>query len=99
MTGGRKLGVEFNIQNLFNQKTARHLFTGLNREGRQSSEIDLSHTDLSKGFDYVSLIAKSPDGAKAGAPGLPSDAYEPRFKKEDLFNPGLTARLGLKFTF
>ena len=91
--------MEFNIQNLFNQKTARHLFTGLNREGRQSSEIDLSHTDLSKGFDYVSLIAKSPDGAKAGAPGLRSDAYEPRFKKEDLFNPGLTARLGIKFTF
>jgi outer membrane receptor protein involved in Fe transport len=102
MAGARKLGVEFNIQNLFNQKTVRHLFTSVNRTDgnpRQSSGINLSNTDLSKGFDYVSLLAKSADGASAGAPGLPNNAYDPRFKKDDLFNPGLTARLGIRFTF
>lgn len=98
MAGERKLGVEFNIQNLFNQKTVRHGFTTLNRN-RQSSSINLSNTDLSKGFDYVSLLAKSADGTSAGALGLPSNAYDPRFKMNDLFNPGLTARLGIRFKF
>jgi hypothetical protein len=98
----RRLGVEFNVQNLFNQKTTRHVFTSLNRTDgnpRQSSGINLSATDLSKGFNYVALLAQTADGKNPGAPGLPNNAYDPRFKMDDLFNPGLSARLGIKFMF
>ena len=44
--GGRKrLRLELNVLNLFNQKTVRHRFNYLNR-ARASSEIDLSGTNL-----------------------------------------------------
>ncbi|MBY0503888.1 MAG: carboxypeptidase regulatory-like domain-containing protein [Bryobacteraceae bacterium] len=87
----RKLRVEFNANNLFNQKTARHLWTELNR-GIASAEIDLSNTDLAKGYDYNALIAKTPDNAK----GL---ALSPLFKQADLFNPGFAGRFLLKYIF
>jgi outer membrane receptor protein involved in Fe transport len=98
MSGQKKVGIEFNIQNLFNQKTARHVFSSLNRD-RQASGINLASTNLANGFDYVSLLAQTPDGKVAGASGLANNAYEPRFGKDDLFNPGLSARVGLRFTF
>ena len=85
----KRLRFEFNADNLFNQKTARHTWTELNRS-RSSASIDLSGTDLAKGYDYQALIGKSSEGAKA---------LSPLFGQADLFNPGFAGRLLLKFIF
>ena len=89
--GAKRIRFEFNANNLFNQKTARHLWSELNR-GIASAEIDLSTVDLAKGYDYNALIKGTPDSAK----GL---ALSPLFKQADLFNPGFAGRLQLKFIF
>jgi len=92
-TEAKRLRFEFNALNLFNQKTSRHRFNNLNRGAgapRQSSAINLSGVDLAKGYDYNALIRQSPEGAFA---------YDPRYGLDDLFNPGFSGRLGLKFIF
>jgi len=93
-TEAKRLRLEFNALNLFNQKTARHIFNCLNRgcqvSGQQSSAIDLSKANLASGYDYRALMQASPDSAKAG---------DPRYGIEDLFNPGFGARFGVKFVF
>jgi hypothetical protein len=85
----RRLRFEANALNLFNQKTARHRFVDLNRS-RASSAIDLGNVDLAKGYDYKAMINASSEGAKA---------YDPRYGMADLFNPGFSGRLGVKFIF
>jgi Carboxypeptidase regulatory-like domain/TonB dependent receptor-like, beta-barrel len=85
--------VEFNVLNAFNQKTARHRFDNLNRGAGTpvgSSAINLTGTDLRSGYDYEALIRATPDGA---------NAFDPRYGEDDLFNEGLSARLGLKWSF
>ena len=52
--------------------------------------MDLSKVDLTKGYDFNAQILASSDGKAA---------YDPRFGKTDLFNPGFSGRLGIKFTF
>ena len=89
----RKIRVELNIQNVFNQKTATHIFNYLNRgagAARSSSAINLASTDLTKGFDYNALIRASADGV---------NAYDPRYGKNDLFQTGAQGQLSVKFTF
>jgi len=93
LAGARKLRVELNVTNLFNQKTARHIFNYLNKGAglpRASSAIDLSHTDLAKGYNYNALILATPDGA---------NAYDVRYGQPDLFEPGTNAYVTLKFEF
>ncbi|MBI2818606.1 MAG: TonB-dependent receptor [Acidobacteria bacterium] len=94
---GKTLRVEFNILNLFNQKTARHKFNWLNRGaggGSSSSAVDLSGVDLYQGYDYKTMIANTPDGQN---PAL--GALDPRYGKEELWSPGFQGRFGIKFTF
>jgi hypothetical protein len=86
----KKLRLELNVLNVFNQQTARHIFDSVNRPRRQSSGMNLSRTDLAQGYDYNALLDASPDGA---------DARDPRYLMEDLFNPGLQARIAAKFVF
>ncbi|MEZ5352238.1 MAG: hypothetical protein R2762_06340 [Bryobacteraceae bacterium] len=86
---GKRLRFEFNAQNLFNQKTARSVWTQLNR-ARTSAEIDLSKVDLAKGYDYNAMIAGTSEGAKA---------ISPLFGQQDLFNPGFSGRFLVKFIF
>jgi len=86
---------ELNVLNVFNQKTVRHVWNGLNfgsgaGGARQSAAIDLSGTDLTKGYDYNALILKTTDGAHA---------YDPRYKNADLFDPGTRAYVTVKFLF
>ena len=91
--GHSKLRVELNVTNLFNQKTARHIFNYVNRGAgtdRGSALIDLSHTDLTKGYDVNKLIAATPDGEKS---------RDPRFKMADLFEDGTNAYVVVKFLF
>ncbi len=94
----KRLRFEFNALNVFNQKTARSRFTSLNRGGgagggRQASAIDLSGTDLFQGFDYRAMLAQTAD--QLTGPG----AYDPLYGLSDIFNPGFSGRLGVKFTF
>ena len=93
LTESQTLRVEFNVLNLFNQKTARHRFDNLNRGAGTpvgSSAINLSGVDLRNGYDYDALIRATPDGV---------DAFDPRYGQDDLFNEGLSARLGVKWSF
>jgi hypothetical protein len=91
--GSRRLRFELNVLNLFNQKTSRHIFNYLNRGSgveRGSSLIDLSHTDLTQGYDYNALIRATSDGA---------NAYDPRYGMDDLFEPGARGQFMVKFLF
>jgi outer membrane receptor protein involved in Fe transport len=87
------LRFELNVLNAFNQKTARHRFVSANRGAGvavASSAINLSTTDLRNGYDYNALIQATADGA---------NAFDPRYGKDDLFSEGLSARLGVKWSF
>jgi outer membrane receptor protein involved in Fe transport len=89
----RRLRFDLNVVNLFNQKTGRHIFNNLNKGAgspRQTSAIDLSHTDLLAGYDYRALLAATPDGA---------NAYDVRYGMEDLFEAGTNAYVTVRFEF
>ena len=93
MAGNKRLRLELNVLNLFNQKTARHVFNYLNRGAgtpRASSAIDLHDIDLYKGYDYNALIRGTADGA---------NAYDPRYGMDDLFEPGTQGQVSVKFLF
>jgi hypothetical protein len=93
LTGSRKVRFELNMINLFNQKTATHIFNNLNKGAglaRGDSAIDLSRTDLAKGYNYDALILASPSGA---------NAYDPRYKQADLWQTGLQGQFSVKFLF
>ena len=95
LAGRKRLRLELNVLNLFDQQTARHIFNYLNKGAiipdRQSSFIDLSGADLSKGYDYISLINRTTDGQ--------ARAYDPRYGKADLFEPGRRGYVTVKFLF
>ena len=89
----KKIRLELNLINVFNQKATRHVFNYVNRGAGApvaSSAIDLSHVDLSQGYDYNALIRATPDGMRA---------YDPRYGKADLFDPGVQGFLTVKFIF
>ena len=91
--GRGRLRLQLTVLNLFNQKTARHIFNWLNRGAgiaRASSAIDLSRTDLAKGYDYEALIRATPDGV---------NAFDPRYGMADLFNEGRQAQIMVRLTF
>ena len=82
MAGNKRLRFELNVLNLFNQKTARHIFNYLNRGAglprRRRRSTSATRTSR-KGYDYNALIRATPDGA---------NAYDPRYGMDDLFEPG-----------
>ncbi len=89
----KRLRFELNVQNVFNQKTARHIFNFLNRGSgieRGSSLIDLTDTNLVDGYDYNALIRATTDGA---------NAYDPRYGMTDLFEDGTRGQFQVKFEF
>jgi Carboxypeptidase regulatory-like domain/TonB dependent receptor/TonB-dependent Receptor Plug Domain len=92
----RRLRLELNIQNLFNQKTATHIFNYLNKgapaggQTRPANAIDFSAVNLAAGYDYNALILATQEG---------SLSYDPRYDMEDLFNPGLQGQFSVKFIF
>jgi hypothetical protein len=95
MANTRKLRFELNVINLFNQKTARHIFNTKNKGAgspRGSSAIDLHSVDLLKGYDYNALIAATPDGRLG-------NALDVRYGMADLFEPGTNASFLIKFEF
>ena len=99
----KKLGLEFNGLNVFNQQQARHLFDTVNRIGADgrvlaTSALRLATTDLSKGYNYDALLAATPDAAKpAGTAG--AGYKDPRYLMGDLFNTGFVGRVVARFMF
>jgi outer membrane receptor protein involved in Fe transport len=93
LAGAQRVRFEFNVINLFNQKTATHIFNSLNKGAglaRADSAIDLSHVDLAKGYDYRALINASPSGA---------NAFDPRYGKADLWQAGTQGQFSVKYIF
>jgi hypothetical protein len=90
---GKKLRFEFNMTNLFNQKTARHIYNCVNYDcinGEVASGMNMTGVNLFQGFDYNAKVAASTKG---------QNAFDLRYMKEDLFNPGFAGRFGVKLTF
>jgi len=93
LSGAQRVRFEFNLINLFNQKTATHIFNSLNKGAglaRADSAMDLSHVDLAKGYDYRALISASPSG---------QNAFDPRYGKADLWQPGTQGQFSVKYIF
>jgi hypothetical protein len=92
----KRLRLELNIQNLFNQKTATHIFNFLNKgaaagsQTRAADAIDFSDVNLAAAYDYNALIRATQEGAAA---------YDPRYGMDDLFNPRLQGQFSVKFIF
>ncbi len=92
----KRLRLELNVQNIFNQKTGTHIFNFLNKgapaggQTRPANAIDYSEVDLAAGYDYNALILATQEGR---------NSYDPRYTMEDLFNPGLQGQFSVKFIF
>ncbi len=89
----RRVRLELNVINLFNQQTATHLFNYLNKGAglaRGDAAINLTQTDLSQGYDYNALIMASPSGQAS---------YDPRYGMADLFQTGTQGQFSVKFIF
>jgi hypothetical protein len=90
---GRRIRLEMNVINLFNQKTATHIFTAVNKGSglaRADSAMNLANVDLAQGYDYNALILASPSGA---------NAYDPRYKQPDLWQQGTQGQFSIKYLF
>ena len=87
----KRVRFELNVLNLFNQKTVRHEFNLLNRN-RSAAAINLGSVDLSKGYDYQTMINASPDGRN-------NNAIDPRNGMPDLWNDGTQGHFMVKFLF
>jgi hypothetical protein len=86
----KKLRFEFNTTNLFNQKTNMYTFPYYNIENLYSSTgINLSSTDLSKGFDWKKMVDAVPGTA----------VKDPRYNRAAWFNAGFSGRFMAKFIF
>jgi len=106
MSESKRLRLELNILNLFNQKTTRFNQTILTRFREAGAEMDVSGVNLLNGFDWKALIAQS---AYSQDPTLSSDpnsldptknwSVDPTYNHPILFDPGLSARIGVKFIF
>jgi hypothetical protein len=90
MRGEQRVRFEVNFLNVFNQKTVRHRFVGLNRN-RSGAAMDLHEVNLANGYDYRAAINKSPNG--------PVNGYDPRYGMPDLWNPGTEGHFMVKFLF
>jgi len=94
--GLKRLRLELNVQNIFNQKTATHIFNFLNKgapgggSAISANEIALTNVDLSKGYDYRQLILQTPQGA---------NSFDPRYGQPDLWQVGLQGQASVKFIF
>jgi hypothetical protein len=92
----KRLRLEFNALNLFNQKTSRSRFSSLNRGAgvaQDASAININNVDLYQGYDYINLLNNTADQLSGRG------AYDPRYGLDDLFNTGFEGRIGIKFSF
>jgi hypothetical protein len=100
--GGKRVRLEFNVINLFDQRTVRHVFDTVNRMGANgrvlpSAGLRMSAIDLQQGYDYVALLEQT-DAAKVTS-GPVAGYQDPRYGIGDIFNPGRDIRLAVRFMF
>jgi outer membrane receptor protein involved in Fe transport len=91
--GKQRIRFELNVINLFNQRTATHLFNCLNKgcgPARGDSAADLSGQNLLNGYDYRALILASPSGA---------GAFDPRYGMADLWQDPIQGQFSIKWIF
>jgi hypothetical protein len=98
---GQRLRVEFNAENLFNQKTAEYIYNYYNRYRVRSSELNLSKVNLFNGYDWQTPL----NGTSTALIAAPADtrqpytAKDPRFGMLDNFRNGFVGRVGVKYIF
>jgi hypothetical protein len=96
LMGTKKLRLELNVLNIFNQKTPTHIFNFLNKGAPggastiPANAIDMSNVNLAKGYDYNALILATAQGAFS---------YDPRYGQPDLWQAGLQGQFSVKFSF
>jgi hypothetical protein len=84
----KSLRFEFNMINLFNQKTGVYTYEFYNRrDHRTTTGMQMDGVDLRNGFDWKGLVA-------AGGNDL-----DPRYNQQSEFNPGFAGRFLVKFIF
>jgi hypothetical protein len=83
----KKLRFEFNMINLFNQKTNVYTMDRYNQEELvDSNGLPMGNVDLTKGFDWKAMVADN-------------GGLDPRYGHPAAFNPGFQGRLLVKFIF
>ena len=88
----KRLRLEVNFINVFDQKTSLFVFDRYNQEELSpSGTIDLIATDLTKGYDWLSMV-----NAASVRDNVPLD---PRYGKNAVFNTGIEGRFLIKFIF
>jgi hypothetical protein len=103
--GDKKLRLELNVLNVFNQRTERHRVTYFNRFRLPTSSIDPygvvpwgQQVDLVQGYDYRAMLEATLDTQTP--PGEPISGYQdPQYDMPDIWNPGIQARLSVRFIF
>ena len=103
---GKSVRFEFNMLNLFNQKTVRHIDPLINRSREASAEISLSDENLLNGFDWQKLFSETAwaqDTELSTDPNsldpLKNYSVSETYHKADVWNPPFSGRFGLKFIF
>jgi hypothetical protein len=83
----KKLRFEFNIINLFNQKTNVYTMDRYNQEELVDSVgLPLANVDLTQGFDWKAMVNQY-------------GGLDPRYGHPAAFNPGFQGRVLIKFIF
>jgi hypothetical protein len=102
----RRLVFEFNIINLFNQKTARYVQNVVTRYQDSSSAMDMSQVNLLKGYDWRALLSQTAyaqDSTRSSDPNsldpTKNWAVDPTYGKYDVYNPGFSGRFAIRLVF
>jgi len=102
----KKIRLEVNMINLFNQKTARYKQNIVTRYRDSSSAIDTSGVNMLNGYDWRGLLAQTEYAQDTTRTSDPTSldpnknwAVDPTYNKNDVFNDGFSARFLLKFIF
>jgi len=102
----KKIRVEMNMTNLFNQKTARYMQNIITRYRDDSSAIDMGNVNLLEGYNWKQLLAETTyaqDKTRTSDPNsldpAKNWAVDPTYGKYSVFNDGFAGRFALKFIF
>jgi len=102
----KRLRLEFNAVNVFNQKTARYMQNIVTRYRDNSSAIVLDNENLLKGYDWRALLAQTTyakDRTRSSDPNSLDPrknwAVAPTYGQYSVFNDGFAGRFMVKFIF
>ena len=102
----KRLRLEFNAINVFNQKTARYMQNIVTRYRDSSSAMDMHDVNLLKGYDWRALLAQTEyaqDPTRSSDPNSLDPkknwAVDPTYGQYSVFNDGFAGRFMVKFIF